>query len=288
MFETMSVGRREDIANPLTPGTAPRLLPGRHSAGRFSEEDACYLRSWPNLGLLIGVVATPSYHSPMSVHSCSAAGSPVIANATARQASITAGQHPARSQPPTPHTAADPGQRRGPWADWVTRGGDSPIATQSLVIHQDDVSTEPEAPSHCGSVQQRRTRTPRCGIITDTRTIVTDTRNSDKSASRCAECVPHSSSPVREPDFTAMRLRLAQLRQQRGWSYNELAARAGIGRNTLVTLENGKPRRNPDLPETHGTLLTWYRIAEAFEMTLGELLEPLQPHRHHREHPSRE
>jgi putative transcriptional regulator len=91
--------------------------------------------------------------------------------------------------------------------------------------------------------------------------------------------VPDSSSPVREPDFAAMRLRLARLRQQRGWSYNELAARSGVGRNTLVTLENGKPRKEDGPPETHGTLLTWYRIAEALDMTLGELLAPLQPHR---------
>ena len=76
-----------------------------------------------------------------------------------------------------------------------------------------------------------------------------------------------------------MRLRLAQLRRERGWTYDDLAARSGVGRNTLVTLESGKPRRNPDLPETHGTLLTWYRIAEAFDVTLGELLSPLQPHR---------
>lgn len=69
------------------------------------------------------------------------------------------------------------------------------------------------------------------------------------------------------------------MRRARGWSYDELASRSGVGRATLVTLESGRPRRSDGPPATHGTLLTWYRIAEAFDMTLGELLAPLQPHR---------
>lgn len=92
--------------------------------------------------------------------------------------------------------------------------------------------------------------------------------------------MPHDSYPSPEPDFPALRLRLAQLRHERGWSYDELAAKSGVGRATLVTLESGKPRRKDGPPATHGTLLTWYRIAEAFDITLGELLTPLQPHRH--------
>lgn len=82
-------------------------------------------------------------------------------------------------------------------------------------------------------------------------------------------------SPVRDPDFDALRLHLAKLRHARGWSYDELAARSGVGRATVVGLESGRPRRNPEKPATNGTLATWFRIAEAFEIDLGELLRPL-------------
>lgn len=91
--------------------------------------------------------------------------------------------------------------------------------------------------------------------------------------------MPHANDPVHAPDIGALRLQLARLRQQRGWSYNELAARSGVGRSTLVTLENGRPRRGREAPETHGTLLTWYRIAEALDIALGDLLAPIQSHR---------
>lgn len=86
-----------------------------------------------------------------------------------------------------------------------------------------------------------------------------------------------ASSPIPPADLDALRLHLARLRHERGWSYDELAARSGVGRATLVTLESGKPRRNPERPQTSGTLTTWYRIASAFEMTIGELLKPLDP-----------
>lgn len=78
-----------------------------------------------------------------------------------------------------------------------------------------------------------------------------------------------------DPDFDSLRLHLARLRHEREWSYDELAARAGIGRATLVSLESGKPRRTPGKPASRGNLETWYKIAVAFEMDLGELLRPL-------------
>ncbi|WP_415081032.1 helix-turn-helix transcriptional regulator [Micropruina sp.] len=80
---------------------------------------------------------------------------------------------------------------------------------------------------------------------------------------------------VREPDFDALRLHLARLRHARGWSYDELAARSGVGRATIVSLESGRPRRNPGKPASEGTLRTWFRIAEAFEIEFGELVRPL-------------
>lgn len=91
------------------------------------------------------------------------------------------------------------------------------------------------------------------------------------------ESVPNS--PVADPDFEALRQHFARLRHERGWSFDELAARSGVGRSTLVSIEDGKPRRNPNLPATRGNLETWYRIAEAFDLSLGELLAPLQPRR---------
>ena len=81
--------------------------------------------------------------------------------------------------------------------------------------------------------------------------------------------------PIPVPDMTALRLHLARLRHERGWSYDQLAARSGVGRATLVSLESGKPRRNANKPATSGTLVTWYRIARAFDIELGELLKPL-------------
>lgn len=88
-----------------------------------------------------------------------------------------------------------------------------------------------------------------------------------------------SDGPIPEPDLAALRLHLAQLRRERGMSYDALAAAAGVGRATLVALESGKPRigpgRDPNKPATSGTLVTWYRIAVALEVDLGDLLRPL-------------
>ncbi|WP_428833633.1 helix-turn-helix transcriptional regulator [Leucobacter alluvii] len=83
-----------------------------------------------------------------------------------------------------------------------------------------------------------------------------------------------SFGPVNEPNFDALRAHLSQLRHDRGWSYDELAARSGVGRATLVALESGKPRRS-EKPSTEGTLRTWFRIAQAFEVSLGDLVAPL-------------
>ena len=83
------------------------------------------------------------------------------------------------------------------------------------------------------------------------------------------------SSPVPEPNFEALRLELARLRHDRGWSYDQLAARSGVGRATLVSMESGKPRRNPEKPASRGSLESWYRVARAFDVDLGELMKQL-------------
>jgi transcriptional regulator with XRE-family HTH domain len=58
-----------------------------------------------------------------------------------------------------------------------------------------------------------------------------------------------------------------RLRTERSWTLNELAARSGISRRLIVQMEQAQA--NPSI----GTLL---RLADAFEVTLGELL-PEQP-----------
>jgi transcriptional regulator with XRE-family HTH domain len=82
-------------------------------------------------------------------------------------------------------------------------------------------------------------------------------------------------SPVPEPNFDALRAELARLRHNRGWSYDQLAARSGVGRATLVSMESGKPRRNPTKPASRGSLESWYRVARAFDVDLGNLLQTL-------------
>lgn len=87
-------------------------------------------------------------------------------------------------------------------------------------------------------------------------------------------------SPFPEPNFDALRAELARLRHARGWSYDQLAARSGVGRATLVSMESGKPRRNPQKPASRGSVESWYRVAKAFEVDLGELLRPLDSESH--------
>ena len=58
-----------------------------------------------------------------------------------------------------------------------------------------------------------------------------------------------------------------RLRSERSWTLNELAARSGISRRLIVQMEQAQA--NPSI----GTLL---RLADAFEVTLSELL-PEEP-----------
>lgn len=89
-------------------------------------------------------------------------------------------------------------------------------------------------------------------------------------------------SPVAQPNVAALRVHLARLRHERGWSYDELSARSGVARATIVALESAKPdkRRHQDRPATSGTLVTWWRLAQALGVDLGELLQPLYMDEH--------
>ncbi|MGN6272164.1 MAG: helix-turn-helix transcriptional regulator [Protaetiibacter sp.] len=72
--------------------------------------------------------------------------------------------------------------------------------------------------------------------------------------------------PVREPNFEALRVELGRHRAARDWTYDELAERSGVSRRTLIAMETGT---------THGRLESWFRIAQAFDLDLGELLRKL-------------
>ncbi|MFF8536944.1 helix-turn-helix transcriptional regulator [Streptomyces sp. NPDC015532] len=69
-----------------------------------------------------------------------------------------------------------------------------------------------------------------------------------------------------DPDFGALRLELARLRAAKGWTYDELAARSGLARRTLIEIEQGR---------TIGTLKTWHALAHALSTPLDELFATL-------------
>lgn len=73
-------------------------------------------------------------------------------------------------------------------------------------------------------------------------------------------------SPHPAPDFEELRFYLARLRRTREWTLDELAERSGVGRRSLVQLESGK---------SHGSVETWFKIAETFDIEIGELLSTL-------------
>jgi transcriptional regulator with XRE-family HTH domain len=80
------------------------------------------------------------------------------------------------------------------------------------------------------------------------------------------------STPVRgQEEYNRVAVPIAQavhrLRTERSWTLNELAARSGMSRRLIVQIEQAQA--NPSI----GTLL---RLADAFEVTLSELL-PEQP-----------
>lgn len=72
--------------------------------------------------------------------------------------------------------------------------------------------------------------------------------------------------PTREPDFEALRLLLGRLREERGWSFDELAERSGVSRRTLIDMEHGK---------SNGRLESWFRVAEAFGVPIADLVRVL-------------
>lgn len=74
-----------------------------------------------------------------------------------------------------------------------------------------------------------------------------------------------------DPDFEALRLELARLRAVRDGTYDELAARSGLARRTLIEIEQGR---------TIGTLQSWHALGTPLDELFGALChghEPPQP-----------
>ncbi|MEV7243112.1 helix-turn-helix transcriptional regulator [Streptomyces sp. NPDC093248] len=69
-----------------------------------------------------------------------------------------------------------------------------------------------------------------------------------------------------DPDLNALRLELARLRAAHGWTYDELAARSGLARRTVIEIEQGR---------TIGTLKTWHALAHALDTPFDELFGAL-------------
>lgn len=69
-----------------------------------------------------------------------------------------------------------------------------------------------------------------------------------------------------DPDLDALRLEPGRLRAERGWSYDELASRSGLGKRTVIEIEQGR---------TVGTLKTWHALAHALDTPLDELFATL-------------
>jgi transcriptional regulator with XRE-family HTH domain len=67
-----------------------------------------------------------------------------------------------------------------------------------------------------------------------------------------------------EPLDRIVRDRVRTTRKKRGWTLEQLAARSGVSRSMLSQIERGAA--NP-------TLVVAYRIAEAFDMKLGDLFD---------------
>lgn len=71
--------------------------------------------------------------------------------------------------------------------------------------------------------------------------------------------------PVDEPDLSQLRAIFVRQRDAAGLTYEELAERSGLSRQTLLNLASGK---------YHGDLRTWMLLARAFDTDLDSLLAP--------------
>ncbi|GAA0466935.1 helix-turn-helix transcriptional regulator [Streptomyces olivaceiscleroticus] len=69
-----------------------------------------------------------------------------------------------------------------------------------------------------------------------------------------------------DPNLIALRVALARLRDERGWTFDQLAERSGLARRTLIDLEHGR---------TTGSVITWHALAHGFDVPIDQLLSNL-------------
>lgn len=77
----------------------------------------------------------------------------------------------------------------------------------------------------------------------------------------------------RQPDWEELRWSLKRRRSDARLTLDQLAEKSSVARRTLVQLEAGT---------TKGSVETWFRLAEAFDVEVGELLVPLYGATRHR------
>lgn len=69
-----------------------------------------------------------------------------------------------------------------------------------------------------------------------------------------------------DPDLSQLRAIFNTRREQSGLTFDELADRSGLSRQTLQNVSSGR---------TYGDLLTWLRLSRAFRIGMDDLLAPV-------------
>lgn len=69
-----------------------------------------------------------------------------------------------------------------------------------------------------------------------------------------------------DPDLSQLRVIFVNARARSGLTFEQLAERSGLHRQTLTNIARGRAR---------GDLRTWLLLARAFEIQLDDLLEPV-------------
>lgn len=68
---------------------------------------------------------------------------------------------------------------------------------------------------------------------------------------------------IGEPDLTQLRLILNRHREASGMTFEQLAERSGLSRQTLLNISAGR---------NYGDLRTWLKLSSAFEQSLDAML----------------
>ena len=84
-------------------------------------------------------------------------------------------------------------------------------------------------------------------------------------------CVVDVDKAPPDPDLSQLRVIFVSARARSGLTFEELAERSGLHRQTLTNIARGR---------AYGDLRTWLLLARAFEMQLDDLLEPVWEGRH--------